>query len=81
MQTLVKRRHFAPPHSDSRPPSLGLGRGLFSALFSAFDTLLTWQERASQRAALDSLDDRMLKDIGLSRSMIAAEVGRPFWRA
>ncbi len=81
MQTLAHRRRFAPPYSDSRPPSLGLGQGLFSVLSRALETVLTWQERASQRAALDSLDDRMLKDIGLSRSMIAAEVTRPFWRA
>jgi uncharacterized protein YjiS (DUF1127 family) len=42
-------------------------------------TLLRWQELARQRRALAQLDDRMLKDIGLSRADVAREVGRRFW--
>ena len=33
---------------------------------------------ASERRQLAALDDRMLKDIGLSRSMAAGEVARDF---
>lgn len=44
-------------------------------------TLLVWQERASQRHALAALDDRLLKDMGISRADVAREVGKPFWRA
>ena len=47
---------------------------------SLLDLLLSWQERASMRRALESLDDRALKDIGLSRDRIACEVRKPFWR-
>ena len=45
------------------------------------DTLATWQERASQRYRLAELDDRMLRDVGLSRADIRREVERPFWRS
>lgn len=29
---------------------------------------------------LSAFDDKMLKDIGLSRADIEGEVGKPFWR-
>ncbi|HSR72010.1 MAG TPA: DUF1127 domain-containing protein [Kiloniellales bacterium] len=43
-------------------------------------TLLDWQERASQRTQLASLDDHLLKDIGLSRADVERESALPFWR-
>jgi uncharacterized protein YjiS (DUF1127 family) len=39
-----------------------------------------WSERARQRRLLAALDDRMLKDIGLTRADVAAESDKPFWR-
>ncbi len=50
------------------------------AAASALDRLLTWQERVSQRHALAALDDRMLKDVGLTRADVEWETGKPFWR-
>lgn len=44
------------------------------------DTLLLWHGRARQRQHLASLDARMLRDIGLSRSDVAGETAKPFWR-
>lgn len=44
-----------------------------------FTTLLEWQERARQRRQLPQLDDRMLRDIGLSRADVSREAGKPFW--
>ncbi len=41
--------------------------------------LLAWQERARQRHALAALDDRMLKDVGLSRGQVSREIAKPFW--
>lgn len=46
----------------------------------AIGTLLTWQDRARQRAALAALDDRLLEDIGLSRAQARAEADKPFWQ-
>ena len=48
---------------------------------SLLDVLLDWQQRAAERHALRQLDDRMLKDIGLTRADIEAEARKPFWRA
>lgn len=44
-----------------------------------FDLLLRWQDRAGQRHALAALDDRMLKDVGLTRVDVYREVRKPFW--
>jgi uncharacterized protein YjiS (DUF1127 family) len=45
------------------------------------DALITWQQRRSDRLRLQSMDDHMLRDIGLSRADVEAEVAKPFWRA
>lgn len=42
--------------------------------------LLEWQETWRQRKHLASLDDAALKDIGLSRADVAAELRKPVWR-
>jgi uncharacterized protein YjiS (DUF1127 family) len=45
------------------------------------DRLLEWMERARARHALAELTDAELKDIGLSRTDVANEAAKPFWRA
>ena len=45
------------------------------------DHLLIWQERAAERAHLASLDDHLLKDVGLTRAQADVEARKPFWRA
>jgi uncharacterized protein YjiS (DUF1127 family) len=42
--------------------------------------LLQFHERARQRQALMALDDRLLKDIGVSRADAEREANKPFWR-
>jgi uncharacterized protein YjiS (DUF1127 family) len=42
--------------------------------------IMFWSERARQRRALAALDDRMLKDIGLTRVDVTSECDNPFWR-
>ena len=44
---------------------------------AAIDTMMT---RRRSRLQLQSLDDRMLKDIGVSRADVVAESCKPFWR-
>ncbi|MDI3325332.1 DUF1127 domain-containing protein [Pontibacterium granulatum] len=39
-----------------------------------------WYARYRQRRHLLALDDRMLKDIGLTRALAQHEGNKPFWR-
>jgi uncharacterized protein YjiS (DUF1127 family) len=39
-----------------------------------------WIERSRQRHALAGLDDRLLRDVGISRAEAAHEAAKPFWR-
>jgi len=44
-----------------------------SALFA------TWADRARMRQHLARMDDRLLRDIGLSRLDAKREINKPFW--
>ncbi len=57
-----------------------LARHLKDAVAAAFDRLLAWQDRARSRRMLRGLDDHMLRDIGIDRSVAEAEGSTPFWR-
>ena len=50
---------------------------LLSNLLSRF---LGWRERARGRLLLQQLDDRMLRDVGLSRSDVDRECAKHFWQ-
>lgn len=50
-----------------------------SRVVSTCKQLLRWWTLARQRQALARLDERMLKDIGISRGDAMAESARPFW--
>lgn len=50
-------------------------------LVALVEIVLAWQERARQRRQLALMDDRLLRDIGISRAEIAREAGKPFWRS
>ncbi|HSS63103.1 MAG TPA: DUF1127 domain-containing protein [Gammaproteobacteria bacterium] len=55
-------------------------KGPFRLIRSLLHTLSCWHQRSLQRAALAELDDRMLKDIGLTRADVAREIHKPFWQ-
>jgi len=50
-----------------------------AALTQGFAYLIRLHERSRQRGQLQGLDERMLKDIGLSRDDIRRELPRVFW--
>ena len=58
----------------------GFVRKLQRTAVAISDAILSWQERAATRAHLASLDDHMLRDLGLSRADVEHESSIPFWR-
>jgi len=75
-QAIVARQ----PAGFGRALALRWGYAALRALTRAADRLLTWQERARQRRALECLSDHMLRDIGLSRADVMAEATKRFWQ-
>ena len=55
-------------------------RAFTELLGGGFTLAYKWRERSRQRHALLRLDDRMLRDIGLSRADVDCEASKPFWR-
>ena len=47
----------------------------------ALAALMRIWDRSRQRRHLRDLDDRMLRDVGLSRADVARETAKPVWRA
>jgi uncharacterized protein YjiS (DUF1127 family) len=56
-------------------------RAIDNRLESVADALLTWQRRHRDRMHLQSLDDRILRDIGISYVDVHREASKPFWRS
>ena len=69
----VRSAALARPHRNR-----GEKRG--AALFAWIcDVGLHWLELSRQRRALQALDDRTLKDIGLTRADVERELSKRFW--
>ncbi len=65
---------------ESQAAELSCVRALSAQLFSFWLKVERWQERAKQRRHLRELDDRILRDIGVSRADIDREYRKPFWK-
>ena len=71
----VPRRRLAPlPHTRGRRMTGNVAGRLLA-------TWREWRRRVDSRAELAGLDDRMLKDIGLTRGDAEFLSNKPFWRA
>jgi uncharacterized protein YjiS (DUF1127 family) len=57
-----------------------VGRMVLTYLGAAATTINLFTERARQRRALAGLDEHLMRDIGVSRSMVAREVRKHFWQ-
>jgi len=77
-------------HFSTRPTSYNPHNAMTAARLVAvigggiggvLDRVLGWQERHRQRRELLSLDDHLLKDIGITRVEAENEGYKPFWRA
>ena len=77
--------HRAPAGKPSQCRALpaASSRSLGRALPTLFMRLLTgvksWRQRSRDRRELDALDERMLKDIGLTRDWAMVERSKYFW--
>jgi uncharacterized protein YjiS (DUF1127 family) len=72
-------RGFVAPSSRPFSASRTLGRRALELLAS---TIAEWRRRARARRQFQSLcelDDRILQDIGLTRSQVNFEATRPVW--
>jgi uncharacterized protein YjiS (DUF1127 family) len=54
-----------------------VGQAIAAGLLTVFD----WRERAVQRRMLADLDDRLLRDLGLTRADVYKECRKQFWEA
>jgi uncharacterized protein YjiS (DUF1127 family) len=70
----------AAPLQSWRKWLLLLGRKSWVNMEAGFRELAAMLERAQQRRRLLSFDDRMLKDIGLSRADAWREASKPLWK-
>jgi uncharacterized protein YjiS (DUF1127 family) len=79
------RAHFVLQSASPEHPALPQGEafsGLNSAFAQALEILRRWRHRARSRRQLGhlcELDDRLLRDIGMTRADALAEVAKPFW--
>ncbi len=77
MHTIVRAERLprrAPAPAERESATIG-----FRAA-SLLQYVLAWSERIRQRRALLTLDDWMLKDIGLSRADVMREYDKRFWQ-
>jgi uncharacterized protein YjiS (DUF1127 family) len=72
VQDLAYRAYAAIPADRFPTIKARLGRVL--------GTLFSLADRARSRRMLAELDERLLRDIGLSRADIDREIEKPFWR-
>ena len=77
MSVLQTFSHTSPTGSRGRTVPAAGGFGPILAHVSGL--LEDWRIRAGQRRKLRGLDDRLLKDIGVTREQALQEADKPFW--
>ncbi len=70
----------APAPSFARGPWLRVARGLRNLRRRMAASIAVRRQRALDRALLREMSARELHDIGLTRSDVLIETGRPIWR-
>lgn len=62
------------------PPRRSARDRLMHGINDSMRMLRGWRERMRQRRALARLDERLLRDVGITRVDAMAEANKPFWR-
>ncbi len=78
--TNVQYSTLQSPAVDASQSALDVIGRLARLPLAILETLLVWQERDRQRRHLAALDDRLLRDMGISRADALREAAIPFWR-
>jgi uncharacterized protein YjiS (DUF1127 family) len=55
------------------------GRRCLAAATALANTISSWRERSRSRHLLATLDDHLLRDMGVSRAEAWRESDKPFW--
>ena len=63
-----------------RTARLGLVRRIRDGAAATAGRIAQWMDRQRQRDLLMALDERMMRDIGLTPDARTREVTKPFWR-
>jgi uncharacterized protein YjiS (DUF1127 family) len=79
MDTILHRHHGASLLGRLSVATFWAVQALGQALVHGLTTLVVWQERVRERRRLAALDDRLLRDVGLSRADTEQEIHKPFW--
>jgi uncharacterized protein YjiS (DUF1127 family) len=66
---------------DRPRPSRNSGGSALAIVEGLFALVRVWRERQRIRCQLAAMSERELQDMGVCRSEIAYEIGKPFWRA
>lgn len=74
------RSGFAIRRSPGGGAVASLLRFVDGGLEHLVEKLFTWQRRLIDRRSLESLDERMLRDIGVTRADVHQEASKPFWK-
>jgi len=68
--------------APDRPlPSRNPAGSVAANIEDIFALVRVWRERRRARRQLAVMSERELQDIGICRSDIESEIGKPFWRA
>jgi uncharacterized protein YjiS (DUF1127 family) len=76
----VDLRTFRARHDPLGAAVARRGRAFARRMLFAVQRLQLWRDRARQRRQLACLNDRLLRDIGLTRADVFAESSKPFWQ-
>ena len=55
--------------------------GMVSSLMSGLEYVFGWFTRSNERQMMANLDERTLRDIGISKADVYREALKPFWRS